>query len=47
MYVCIILHNIIVEDEWDSYENSLDLNFVESPVDTPPIEILRGPISDF
>ena len=47
MHACIILHNTIVEDERDSYENLFDLNFDESPLKTPPVEISRGAISDF
>ena len=47
MHACIILHNTIVEDERDSYENLFDLNFDESPLETPPVEISRGAILDF
>ena len=47
MYACIILHNIIVEDERDAYEIFSDFNYDESPVDTPTIQVSHGPTSEF
>ncbi|XP_062080925.1 uncharacterized protein LOC133785724 [Humulus lupulus] len=47
MYACIILHNIIFEDERDAYESLFDFNYDEGPPDTPMIEALHGSISDF
>ncbi|XP_062099504.1 uncharacterized protein LOC133805359 [Humulus lupulus] len=47
MYACIILHNIIVEDERDAYESLVDFNYDNGPTDTPTVEVLHGPISDF
>ncbi|XP_062112550.1 uncharacterized protein LOC133823721 [Humulus lupulus] len=47
MYACIILHNIIIEDERDAYESLVDFNYDDGPTDTPTVEVLHGPISDF
>ncbi|XP_062087068.1 uncharacterized protein LOC133793812 [Humulus lupulus] len=47
MYACIILHNIIVEDERDAYESLVDFNYDDGPTNTPTVEVLHGPISDF
>ncbi|XP_062075156.1 uncharacterized protein LOC133779180 [Humulus lupulus] len=47
MYTCIILHNIIVEDERDAYESLFDFNFDDSHADTPTVEVLHRPNSDF
>ena len=47
MYACIILHNIIVEDERDAYESLFDFNYDDGPANTLMVEVLHGPISDF
>ena len=47
MMTCIILHNMIVEDERDSYENRFDFNYDEGPTPTPGIEVSHGPIFEF
>ncbi|XP_062088835.1 uncharacterized protein LOC133795401 [Humulus lupulus] len=47
MYACIILHNIIVEDEKDAYESFFYFNYDDGPADTPMVEVFHGPISDF
>ena len=41
MKACIILHNMIVEDEWDDNEVA-DLNYEQiDGVDNPPIQVSR------
>ncbi|XP_062076017.1 uncharacterized protein LOC133780162 [Humulus lupulus] len=47
MYACIILHNIIVEDERDAYESLFDFNYDDGPANTLMVEVLHGPISYF
>ncbi|XP_062089156.1 uncharacterized protein LOC133795719 [Humulus lupulus] len=47
MYACIILHNIIVDDERDAYESLFDFNYDDDPADTLIVEVLHRPISDF
>ncbi|XP_062100749.1 uncharacterized protein LOC133806672 [Humulus lupulus] len=47
IYACIILHNIIVEDERDAYEGLFDFNYDDGSADTLMVEVLHGPISDF
>lgn len=44
---CIILHNIIVEDEIDSYASLLDFNYDEVSMNAPIIKILPGTINNF
>jgi hypothetical protein len=47
MMACIILHNMIVEDERDSYQLHLDTTYEEGRA-TRPIEGLdHGPINGF
>ena len=41
MKACIILHNIIVEDEWDENE-AVDFDYEQiDEVDNPPIQVSR------
>ncbi|XP_062112486.1 uncharacterized protein LOC133823646 [Humulus lupulus] len=42
MYACIILHNIIVEDERYAYESLFDFNYDDGPANTLMVEVLHG-----
>ena len=47
MYDCIILHNMIVEDERDSYEGRHDFNYEQGTSPIPLIGYGQGPIRGF
>ena len=47
MYACIILHNMIVEDERDSYEGRHDFNYEQGTSPIPLIGYGQGPIHGF
>ncbi|XP_062088665.1 uncharacterized protein LOC133795225 [Humulus lupulus] len=47
MYACIILHNIIVDDEINAYKSLFDFNYDDDSADTLMVEVLHKPISDF
>ena len=47
MKACIILHNIIVEDEWDENE-AVDFDYEQiGEVDNPPIQVSREHVNGF
>ena len=47
MKACIILHNIIVEDEWDENE-VVDLDYEQiDGVDNPPIQVSQEQVDGF
>jgi hypothetical protein len=47
MYTCIILHNMIVEDERDSYEVRYDIDFEPGSYCIPLEGLEEGPIHEF
>ncbi|XP_066166005.1 protein ALP1-like [Oryza sativa Japonica Group] len=47
MYACIILHNMIVEDERDSYEGRADFNYEQGSSPVPLNGYGQGPIHGF
>jgi hypothetical protein len=47
MYACIILHNMIVEDERGTYGGNHAYNYEQGRNPVPPVEIHPGPIDGF
>ncbi|XP_003565518.1 uncharacterized protein LOC100834784 [Brachypodium distachyon] len=47
MFACIILHNMIVEDERDTYAGKHDYNYDQGRKPIPPVAIYPGPIDGF
>ncbi|XP_003581437.1 uncharacterized protein LOC100824964 [Brachypodium distachyon] len=47
MYACIILHNMIVEDERDTYAGKHEYNYDQGRKPIPPVVIHPGPIAGF
>jgi len=45
MYGCIIMHNTIVEDERDTYDDNLDYDYVDN--DIPSVEVSNDPHPHF
>jgi len=42
MLACIILHNIIVEDEWNTYNGNVDVDYNHISKKIPNIGVSRG-----
>jgi hypothetical protein len=47
MHTCIILHNMIVEDERDTYQGGAESFFDEADVEIPDEPVLRGPLPEY
>ena len=47
MYICIILHNMIVEDEHNSYGARNDYDYDQENSSSPLLQYHQGPIHEF
>ena len=47
MYVCIILHNMIVEDEWHTYNDNIDYSYDHLNNSMPTTEVSNDSYFDF